>query len=136
MLEKINEDIKNSMKNKDKERLSAIRMLKSALLENKTSKKPIAEADVAIAYVKKLKQSIESFPEGAEEIGKLNKEIEYLSDYLPKPMSKEEVEGIIKAFINETENANFGMVMKHISPIIKGKFDGREASQLVKDIMG
>ena len=63
MLDRVNTQIKEAMKSQDKARLSALRMLKSTLLENKTSKAPKPEADVAIAHVKKLRDSLASFPE-------------------------------------------------------------------------
>jgi uncharacterized protein YqeY len=135
MLDRINEDIKTAMKTKDKPRLEAVRMLKSSLLENKTSKKPRPEDDVAIAHVKKIKDSIQSYPKDSPEIQKLTKEIGFLVSYVPQPMAKGDVESLISAFLNDNKGANFGMVMKEISPKIKGRFDGREASQIVKTLM-
>jgi len=136
MLDRLNSDIKNAMKEKNKIRLEALRMLKSTFLENNTSKSPKEDKDVAIAHVKKLKDSLQSYPAGSSEIDKIKAEIDYLVDYVPQPMSKEQVEALITNFLKENEGANFGMVMKHVSPLIKGKFDGREASELVKSMMG
>lgn len=132
MLDQINNDIKSAMKAKEKGRLEAIRMLKSAFLENNTSKNPIADADVAINYVKKLKDSLASYPEGSAEAQKILDEIEYLSPYVPKSMDEAEVEALVDAFLKENADANFGMVMKHLSPQIKGRFDGKAATLLVK----
>ena len=77
MFEQISEDIKQAMKAKEKEKLDALRMLKSKLIENKTSGKPIAEVDVAISYSKKLKDSLELYPKESEQGAKIIREIEY-----------------------------------------------------------
>lgn len=136
MFEQVSSDIKDAMKAKDKPKLDALRMLKSRLIENKTAKKPKAELDVVIQYCKQLKDSLTEFPEGSEQAEKVNLELSHLQGYLPKQLSKEEVTDMVKNIISTTENANFGMVMKALTPQIKGKFDGKEASGLVKALMG
>lgn len=136
MLERVTEDIKAAMKAKDKGRLDALRMLKSAFIENNTSVKPKSDAEVAIAHVKKLKDSMEQFPAGSEEVARLKNEIEYLVAYVPQPLSKEDFESMVKEFVSSNPGADFGTVMKAITPQIKGRFDGREASQIVKTIVG
>jgi uncharacterized protein len=132
MLERVTEDIKNAMKAKDTARLNALRMLKSAFIENNTSAKPKADVEVAIAHVKKLKDSIESYPPESAEVGKIKAEIEFLAPYLPQPMTRGEFEQKVRDFIQQNPEADFGAVMKAITPEIKGRFDGKEASQIVK----
>lgn len=132
MLEQISSDIKAAMIAKEKEKLDALRYLKAMLIENKTSKSPIAELDVVIKHVKKLKDSIESFPAGHEQIGKIQKEIAALASYLPKELTQDEVKAMIADIIKSNPAANQGMVMKELSPKIKGQFDGKLASELVK----
>ncbi len=136
MIERVSEDIKAAMKAKDKSRLDALRMLKSAFIENNTSAKPKPELEVAIAHVKKLKDSLESYPAGSAEVAKIKSEIEMLAAYVPQPLSKEDFEGMVRTFIQNNEAADFASVMKAISPEIKGRFDGREASQIVKSMLG
>jgi uncharacterized protein YqeY len=136
MLEQVTEDIKAAMKAKDKSRLDALRMLKSAFIENNTSAKPKSDAEVAIAHVKKLKDSLEAYPAGSPEQEKIRGEIEYLASYVPQPLSKDEFETMVRKFIQDNPGADFGTVMKSVSPEIKGRFDGREASQIVKTIVG
>jgi uncharacterized protein YqeY len=136
MFEKITEDIKQAMLRKDKDSLDALRYLKSMLIENKTSKAPIAEIDVAIKYVKKLKESLESFPEGNAVRLKTEKEIEILKVYMPKELSEVEVKEFINAIISATPGANAGMIMKELTPKIKGQFDGKKANELVKAALG
>ena len=131
MISKINDDIKDAMKKGEKERLDAVRYLKSMLLENKTSKKPIAEIDVAIAHCKKLKDSLASFPDGNELKNKTEREIQFLAVYLPSQMGEDEVKAIIKTIIQNGAN-NMGMIMKELTPQIKGHFDGKMANDFVK----
>lgn len=137
MFEKITEDIKQAMLRKDKDTLDALRYLKAMLIENKTSKTPIAEMDILIKNVKKLKDSLENFPEGNAIRLKTEKEIEILKAYMPKELSEDEVKAFIKEIMaNAPSIANAGMVMKELTPKIKGQFDGKRANELVKTALG
>lgn len=132
MMEQITEDIKKAMIAKDKERLDALRYLKAMFIENKTSKAPIAEMDVLIKHVKKLRDSLENFPPENELRKKTEREIIALTDYLPKQLSETEVKGFIQEIISKTPGINAGLVMKELSPKIKGQFDSKIANELVK----
>lgn len=133
MFDQITEDIKKAMFAKDKERLDALRYLKSMLIENKTSKTaPIAEMDVLIKHVKKLKDSLDSFPPENEVRKKTEREIVILSEYMPKQLSQEVVLEYVKEIIAKTPGVNAGLVMKELSPKIKGQFDSKLANELVK----
>lgn len=137
MFEKITEDIKQAMLRKDKDALDALRYLKAMFIENKTSKAPIPEMDVVIKYVKKLKESLETFPEGNALRLKTEKEIEILKAYMPKELSEDEVKNFIKDIMaNAPSVANAGMIMKELTPKIKGQFDGKRANELVKAALG
>ena len=132
MMEKITEDIKKAMFAKDKERLDALRYFKSMLIENKTSKAPIAEMDVLIKHVKKLKDSLESFPPENEVRKKTERELIVLNEYMPQQLTEDVVLGFIKDIIAKTPGVNAGLVMKELSPKIKGQFDSKLANELVK----
>ena len=135
MINRISEDIKNAMKNRESEKLAALRYLKSMLLENKTSKSPIPELDVVIKHCKKLKDSIELFPQGNEKRQEIARELEFLAPYLPQALDEEAVRNLITQIISKLEQPNFPAVMKELSPQIKGRFDGKTASQLVKEML-
>lgn len=133
MFDQITEDIKKAMFAKDKERLDALRYYKSLLIENKTSKTaPIPEMDVLIKHVKKLRDSLESFPPENEIRKKTEREILVLSEYMPKQLSEDVVRGYIQEIIAKTPGVNAGLVMKELSPKIKGQFDSKIANELVK----
>ncbi len=133
--EKLNNDIKDAMIKKEKDRLDALRYLKAMLIENKTSKAPIEEMDVLIKHVKKLKDSLANFPEGNEVRLKTEGEINYLSVYMPKALSEAEVVEIIKTIKSTLTAPNQGAIMKELTPKIKGQFDGKRASDLVKELL-
>ena len=131
MLDQINADIKNAMKAKEKVKLQTLRYIKSMLTENATSKKPIAEMEVVIKHHKKLKEAIAMYPDGHEMKIQAENEIKIVEEYLPKQMTEEEVTDLIEKIIADLDSPNMGGVMKELSPQIKGKFDGKKASQLV-----
>lgn len=135
IFDQITEDIKKAMFAKEKDKLDALRGLKAMMIENKTSKNPIGEMDVLINCVKKLKGSLDSFPEGHEIRTKTEKEIEILSVYMPAELSEEVVVAMIKQIIAKAPGCNQGLVMKELTPQIKGQFDGKKASELVKQYL-
>lgn len=136
MFEKVTEDIKAAMYAKDKERLDALRYYKSMLIENKTSKAPIAEMDVLIKHVKKLKDSLENFPAENEIRKKTEREIIILGEYMPKQLDEATVKGYIQDIIKATPGVNAGLVMKELSQKIKGQFDSKLANEMVKAALG
>lgn len=132
MLDQISNDIKSAMKEKNKEKLDALRMLKASLIENKTAKKPIAESDVAIGHYKKLRASIEQFPAGSPQIEKIENELAFLKPYLPEQLEEQDVLKMIEELKAENPDGEFSQIMKQLMPRIKGKFDGKKATELVK----
>jgi uncharacterized protein YqeY len=136
MIDVLNNDIKVAMKAKEKEKLQALRYMKSMLMENSTSKKPVAEMDVIVKHHKKLKESLENYPADHAMAIQTVAELKIVEAYLPQQLSKDEVVGIIKDIIANNEGANMGVVMKELQPQIKGRFDGKMASQLVKENLG
>lgn len=135
LLDQINEDIKTAMKAKEKEVLQALRYLKSMLMENSTSQKPIAEMDVVIKHDKKLKDSLVNFPAEHPMYQQTLKEIEVMKKFLPQPLTQEEVQGLIDDIKGKLDSPNMGAIMKELQPQIKGRFDGKLASQMVKDCL-
>lgn len=132
MLDTINQDIKQAMKEKQKEKLQALRYLKSMIMENNVSKKPTSELDVVIKHHKKLKDSLANFPEGHPMRVQTEAELEFLTPYLPQPLSEKDVQNLIDKIKSSQDNPNMGSIMKELQPQIKGKFDGKKASEMVK----
>jgi len=132
MIDQLNQDIKEAMKNKDKDKLQALRYLKSMLTENSTAKKPASELDVVVRHHKKIKEAIDSYPDGHPMKIAAEKEVLVIEHYLPKQLSEDEVVSIIESIKSSLDNPNMGAIMKELTPQIKGQFDGKKASELVK----
>ncbi len=135
LLDQLNQDIKAAMKNKEKEKLQALRYMKSMLMENATSKKPTAEMDVLVKHHKKLKESLENYPADHPMAVQTTAELEVVQTYLPQPLTEAEVQKIIDEIKAGLDQVDMGAIMKELQPRIKGRFDGKKASQMVKDAL-
>lgn len=142
LVDKVNNDLKEAMKNKDKEKLNVIRMLKSAIQMSKIELKHDLSDEEVISVVSKQikmrKDSIEEFAKAnrGDLKDQYQKEIDVLNNYMPEQISKSEAEKIIDdAFlkINPTSPKEMGLIMKEVSPKLKGVFDMGDASKIIKD---
>lgn len=142
LVEKINDDMKLAMKSQDKERLSVIRMLKSAIqlaaIEKKHELSDEEVIDVLSKQIKMRKDSVSEFSKAnrSDLVDQYNNEIEILMTYMPEQLSLEEVMKIIEEVITEinpTSQKQMGLVMKEVTPKVKGKFDMGEVSKIIKD---
>lgn len=145
MKNQILEDLKSAMKNKDKETLSVIRMVKGAIQMSELDKKRELTDDEVLGVISKeiktRKEAIKEFEKGAREdlIQKNNAEIKILEKYLPKQLAKEELESVInKAFelVKPESIKDMGKVMKEVKPQVVGKADMGEVSKLIKEKLG
>lgn len=145
MFERINDDLKISMKEQDKFSLGVLRMLKSALQLESINKKGDLQDDEVISVIKKqVKMRMDSITEfekfdKRDEIDTLEKEIALLKKYLPEEMSLEEVDRHIEEVftkINPTSMKDMGTIMKELQSIAS-RTDMSVVSKKVKDkIMG
>lgn len=131
MMDQVNNDIKEAMKAKQQERLDALRMLKAEFIKNNTAAKPTDELSVTVAHAKRLADSLEMYAAGSDAHTKIQKEMDVIKAYLPKALSEAEVVAIIND-IKAKGAKDMGAIMKELQPQIKGKFDGKRASDLVK----
>lgn len=146
--EKIQEDIKSAMISKDQDKLSTIRMLKSAIQYFEIQKGGAGyEAtdedviDVVSKEIKKRKESIELYEKGGrQELADKEKfEITILQGYMPQQLSDEEINSFINDAIIQTGAStiqDMGKVMGVLSPKIKGKADGGTVSRIVRERLG
>lgn len=142
MRERILNDLKESMKNQNKEVLSVIRMIKGAMqLEEINLKRELNDDEVISVIQKQIKtrkESIEEFKKAnrCDLIEKTSSEIEILNKYMPEQLSMEEINSIIdEAFIkiNPTSVKDMGKIMGEINPKIKGKADMSYVSSTIKE---
>lgn len=142
MRERILNDLKEAMKNQDKELLSVIRMVKGAISLDEIDKKRELNddeiIDVISKQIKTRKESIVEFEKGnrTDLIEKTNGEIEILNKYMPEQLSEEEImEEINKVFeeINPTGMSDMGKIMGKVTPIFRGKADMSFVSKVIKE---
>lgn len=140
--DRIMNDLKESMKNKDSFKLSVIRMVKGAIQLEKINKKRDLNdeevIDVISKQIKLRKDSINEFAKAGRNdlVENTQKEVEILNEYMPEQLSSEEVNKIIdEAFakINPTSSKDMGLIIKEVSPKVKGRTDMGEVSKIIKD---
>ena len=143
--EQILNDIKESMKNQDKETLSVVRMVKGAIqLEEIDKKRELNDEEVIGVISKQIKQRKDAnseFEKGNRQdlIEKNNSEISILNRYMPEQLDSDEVSKIIDDKIRElniTDPKGMGILMKELNTILKGKADMSMVSSIVKEKLG
>ncbi len=141
LLDQLNQDMKQAMKNKEKEKLVVIRMVKAALQNEaiKLGNNELSAEEELTVLSRELKQRKDSLQEfkNADRLDLVEKtqaEIDILVDYMPEQLSEEEVSEIVKqtiAEVNATSKADMGKVMGALMPKVKGKADGSLVNKLV-----
>ena len=142
--ERIDSDLKESMRAKNASKVGVLRMLKSALkyaaIAKSGSDAELSDAEAAQVIRKQAKQrqdSIESFQKGgrAELAAKEKDELSILNAYLPQAMSTDELAALVRETIAEvgaTSKAQMGAVMKALQTRVAGRVDGKTLSQEVQ----
>ncbi len=142
--EKLLEDLKNCMKEKNVVRKNVIQMVRAAILQVEKDKHIELNDDQIIDIIakesKKRKDSLEDYEKSGREdlIKEIKEEIEILAEYLPKQLSIEEVEEIVKEIIkNEgaTSMKDMGKVMKAAKEKIGAASDGKTINEVVKQLL-
>lgn len=142
MVEKLDKDMIEAMKSKDKDKLVVIRMVKAALKQEQIDHKKEINDDLLIDVINKQikmrKDSIIEFEKGNRKdlVEKTQKEINVLMAYLPEQLSTEEVEKIINEIFEEVKpesQKDMGKVMKEAQAKLKGKADMKEVSTIIRE---
>jgi uncharacterized protein len=148
LAQRVDEDLKQAMREKNATKLGVLRMLKSALKYSAIEKSGAAgelndteAAQVIRKQVKQRQDSIESFEKGcrAELAAKEKNELSILQSYLPQPMTAEEIAKVVRETIAEvgaTSRAQMGAVMKALQSKAAGRADGKTLSQEVQKQLG
>ncbi|KLO21061.1 aspartyl-tRNA amidotransferase subunit B [Marinitoga sp. 1197] len=142
LINKLNNDIKKFMKEKNSKALNAIKILKTEIKKAEVEKqRELNEEEILTIIRKQIKMrrdSIEQYSNaGRKDLVEEEKyELEILQQYLPPEMSDEEIENIVKNIINEIgENAKFGQIMGLAMKKLKGKVDGNRVNSIVKKLL-
>ena len=142
MRERIMTDLKNAMKNQNKELLNVIRMVKGAIqLEEISKKRELTDEEMISVIAKQIKTRKETIADleksgRTDLIKQAQREIDILERYMPAMMSEDEINQTIDsvfAEVNPTSSADIGKVMGKISPLLKGKADMALVNRLVKE---
>ena len=150
MVERIQKDIMSAMKEKNEVRLAALRAVKTAIMQTKTSPNfkgnrdaDLPDADVLKIMQKLVKEREESFniyiSAGRNDLAdKEYKEMLVIKEYLPKPLTEDELNTIVKEVISEvgaTTMKDMGRVMPIITQRVNGRADGSVISKMVRGIL-
>ncbi|MCD1146858.1 GatB/YqeY domain-containing protein [Peptoniphilus sp. KCTC 25270] len=142
--DKLMEDLKSAMKNKDKKRKDTITMVRAAIKQKEVDERiELGDDDILDIIAKQVKErnaSIEEFKKGDRQdlIDETKEEIEILLNYLPEQLTEEELEAMIREILEEkqiTEKKQMGLLMKEIMPKIKGKADGKLVNKIAARIL-
>ncbi|MCC4491765.1 GatB/YqeY domain-containing protein [Limosilactobacillus reuteri] len=134
LLQQLTSDMVSAMKNRDKETLNVVRMLKAAVQNEQIELGHDLSANEEIAVIareyKQRKESLEEFEKAGREdlINQAKNELAIVEKYMPKQLSKDEVTKIVKEVIDELNASsmkNFGQVMGSVMPKVQGQADGK-----------
>lgn len=143
--DKLKEDLKSAMKEKDTIRKNVVQLIKAGVLQvEKDSKVTLDDDGVLDVIAKQLKQRRDSLPEyeksGRDDlISQLKREMDMLMEYLPPQLSHEELEAIVKQAVEETgaqSVKDMGKVMAAVMPKTKGRADGKEINRIARELLG
>ena len=142
MVEKLQKDMIEAMKNKDKDRLTVIRMVKAGMkqevIDHKKEENDDLLIDVVNKQIKMRKDSIDEFAKGGRDdlVKKTQEEIDVLMEYLPEQLDSEAVNKIIDEIFDEVKpegQKDMGKVMKEAQAKLKGKTDMKDVSTIIRE---
>jgi uncharacterized protein YqeY len=142
--DQLNDAMKAAMKARDDLRLSAIRMVRSAIknreIDTRTELDDQAVIDVISTLVKQRRESIRMYREGnrLELAEKEELELAVLLEFLPAQLSPDEIEKLVQNVITEIEAngiKDMGRVMKVVAPLAAGRADGKIVSEAVRNLL-
>jgi uncharacterized protein YqeY len=141
-IETIEGELKEAMKARDAERRDALRLILNALKSSeKELQRPLSEDEELQVLQRERKRRLEAadaFRSGGREEQAVSeeRELEILEEFMPEPLSEDEIEEIIDDAIAEvgaTSMADLGRVMADVMPQIAGRADGSQVSQIVRE---
>ena len=143
--EKLMEDLKSAMKDKDEVKKNTITMIRAAILQiekdTQTQLDDNAILEIIAKEAKKRKDSLADFEKSGREdlISQINSEISIIKNYLPEELSVEELTKIITdtvAEVGATSIKDMGKVMQSVKTKTTGRADGKTINEIVKKILG
>lgn len=148
LLDRLDDDLKDAMRNRDKVRLRTLRSLRTALKEKEISKRGSGDAELtdqeALAVVRKQakqrKDAIEQYEDAGRTdlVDKEQEELDVIDEYLPKPLSDEELDKELRSVIEEvnaSSMADMGKVMGLAMGRLRGRVDGGRVQKRVQHLL-
>lgn len=144
LAERLNEDMKQAMKDGNKSRLSTIRLVRAAIKNQEIElRRPLDDNETILVVSRELKQRRESLLEyknaGREDlVSNVSAEIEIISEYLPRQLDEEEIKAIVVQTMQETgasSKADMGKLMGALMPKVKGLADGKVVNGIVQQLL-
>ena len=142
--DKLSEDLKQAMKDKDTIRKNTVQLVRASILQTeKDNKITLDDEGVLDVIAKELKKRKDVLPEyeksGRQDlIDGLNAEIKVLLAYLPEQLTPEQLTEIVKdaiASVGAVSMKDIGKVMAAVMPKVKGRADGKQINQCAKEIL-
>ena len=142
LIARIQEELKTAMRERDRERRDALRLILSSLQSaEKELQRPLNDQEELQVLQRERKRRVEAEEAfragGRQEQGDAEAfELEVLAEFMPEPLSEDELEEIIDDAIAEngaTSLRDLGRVMADVMPQVAGRADGAEVSQLVRE---
>lgn len=142
--EKLAEDLKTAMKNKDIVRKNVVQMVRAGVLQvEKDNKVTLDDEGILEVIAKQLKQRRDSLPDyeksGREDlIAELKAEMDVLMEYLPEQLTEDELRVIVEEAVTQTGASSMkdmGKIMSSVMPKVKGRADGKMINEIAKAIL-
>ena len=142
--ERLADDLKSAMKNKDVIRKNVVQMVRAAVLQvEKDNKVTLDDEGVLDVIAKQMKQRRDSLPDyeksGRDDlIAELKAEMDVLTEYLPKQMTREEIYAVVEEAVKATGASSMkdmGKIMAAVMPKPKGRADGRVINEIAKELL-
>ena len=142
--EKLLDEMKIAMREKDNVRKDAIQMVRASILQyekdNKVELDDEGVIDIIAKEVKRYKDALPDYEKSGRQdlVDELNAKVAILMPYLPEQLTEDEVRAIVKAVVEETGATSMremGKIMGAVMPKVKGRFDGRLLNNIVKEYL-
>ncbi len=142
--EKLADDLKSAMKNKDTVRKNTVQMIRAGVLQLEKDQKITLDDDGVLDVIaKQLKQRRDSLPDyeksGRDDlIAELKAEMDVLMEYLPQQLTREELEAIVQQAIQDTGAStvkDMGKIMAAVMPKTKGRADGKVINEIARQML-
>ena len=142
--ERLADDLKSAMKNKNVVRKNVVQMVRAAILQvEKDNKITLDDDGVLDVIAKQMKQRHDALPDyeksGRDElIAELKAEMDVLKEYLPEQLTKDELYAIVKEAVEATGASSMkdmGKIMATVMPKTKGRADGKMINEIAKELL-